>query len=338
MYWESTYIAGLGVDLPEPRSAAQAVADGHYDAVDHEANGIVSVLVGDDPAPVMAARAGAAALAAARRPADECALVLHASLWFQGVDMAPAASYVARNAVNDRVPAFEVLQQCNGGMGALELAATQLCARTAPTTALITTGDRFAAPGIDRWRSESGILYGDGATALLLSNDRGFARLLSTATTADNSLEQVVRGPDWHDAPGARPVAIGERIAAYPGGMRAVRAAATRLGATVRESVDQALIDGKTDISEIAHAVIPASGRAKLQWQLHQLIGVPEDRTSWSFGRVAGHLGAGDQFAGLHHALATGIVGVGDKVLLVGGGAGFTATCAVVEIVDTPAL
>jgi len=338
MHWENTYVAGLGVDLPEPHSAEQAVRDGLYDAVEFEANGILSVLVGEDPAPVMAARAGTAALAASGRSADECALVLHASLWFQGVDMFPAASYVARFSVGERVPAYEVLQQCNGGMAALELAATQLSVRAEPSTALITTGDRFALPGIDRWRSEDGILYGDGATALLLANDRGFARLLSTATVCDNSLEQVVRGPDWYDSPGSKQLALGERIAAFPGGMGAVREAAGRLGATVRSSIDQALVDAKTEMSEIAHVVIPASGRAKLQWQLHQLIGIDEAKTSWEFGRLAGHIGAGDQFAGLHHAVRTGIVGVGDKVLLVGGGAGFTSTCAVVRVESAPAV
>jgi 3-oxoacyl-[acyl-carrier-protein] synthase-3 len=337
MRWESTYVAGLGVWLPAPRAAEDAVKAGDYDPVEFEANGIVSALVADEPAPQMAVRAAEAAIADAARPVTDYVSVFHASLWFQGVDMWPAASYVARHAVSDRVPSYELLQQCNGGMAGLELAAIQLSTHQEPAAALITTGDRFAEPGVHRWRSEQGIIYGDGATALVLSNDSGFARLVSTATAVDNSLEQVVRGTEWHENPGSRQLDLTTRIGSYPGGMTAVRQAAGRLAQTVRSAIDQALADAKAEIADIAYAVIPASGRTKMEWAAHQLIGIEEERTNWEFGRTAGHLGAGDQFAGLHNAVTTGLVGKGDKVLIVGGGAGFTCTCAVVEILSVGA-
>jgi 3-oxoacyl-[acyl-carrier-protein] synthase III len=73
-----------------------------------------------------------------------------------------------------------------------------------------------------------------------------------------------------------------------------------------------------------------------MEWQVHQLLAIDEARTSWEFGRLNGHLGAGDQFAGLHDLLSRGELAPGDKVMLIGGGAGFSCTCAVIEIVDLP--
>ena len=109
-----------------------------------------------------------------------------------------------------------------------------------------------------------------------------------------------------------------------------------RLAQTARASVDQALADAKTDFDGVRRVVIPASGRAKMEWQTSQLLGIDEAKTTWEFGRRNGHLGAGDQFAGLEDLLSRKEIEVGDKVMLIGGGAGFSCTCAVVEIVDEP--
>jgi 3-oxoacyl-[acyl-carrier-protein] synthase-3 len=45
-----------------------------------------------------------------------------------------------------------------------------------------------------------------------------------------------------------------------------------------------------------------------------------------------GHLGAGDQFAGLAHLVDTGLLHLGQTCVLVGIGAGFSWTVAVLEV------
>ncbi|GAA4982839.1 ketoacyl-ACP synthase III family protein [Pseudonocardia tropica] len=334
MQWDDIYLAGLGVYLPEPVAAADAVARGEYDADEAEANGITSVLVEPElSAPEMAVAAGRDALTHSGVQVGDVRVVFHSSLWYQGVDMWPAASYVARYTVGDRVVAFDLQQQCNAAVGALDLAASRL-AFEGGGAALLTTGDRFCLPGVDRWRTERGLPYGDGGTAAVLSTEGGFARLLSTATVSDNGLEQVLRGPRFHDAAQPGPLDISARIAhhfEHHGGMRA---STVRLADAVRASIGEALAEAKTETADLAGVVIPAAGRAKLDWQLSQLVGVEEHQTTWPFARTHGHLGAGDQFAGLRHLVVSGVVGPGDRVLIVGGGAGLTCTCAVVEILS----
>ncbi|MDB1089336.1 ketoacyl-ACP synthase III family protein [Streptomyces sp. ACA25] len=332
MQWDNIYIAGLGVYLPEPVAAADAVAAGEYDAEESEANGIISVLVEKEKAaPEMAVLAARDALSHSTVEPSDVSLVFHSSLWYQGVDMWPAASYVARYSVGNLATAFDLQQQCNAGVGAMDLAASRLAFEQGGA-ALLTTGDRFCLPGVDRWRTEQGLPYGDGGAAMVLSTEGGFARLLSTATVSDNGLEQVLRGPRFHDTYQPGPLDISSRIAHHFENHGGMRASTVRLADAVRSAVTQALADSKTELSQLGGVVIPAAGRAKLDWQLSQLVGVEEHQTTWPFARTHGHLGAGDQFAGLRHLLVEGVVTAGDRVLIVGGGAGLTCTCAVVEI------
>jgi 3-oxoacyl-[acyl-carrier-protein] synthase-3 len=47
-----------------------------------------------------------------------------------------------------------------------------------------------------------------------------------------------------------------------------------------------------------------------------------------------GHLGAGDQICGFNHLLETDRVRPGDRVMLLGVGAGFSWSCAVLEVLE----
>jgi 3-oxoacyl-[acyl-carrier-protein] synthase III len=70
---------------------------------------------------------------------------------------------------------------------------------------------------------------------------------------------------------------------------------------------------------------------------VHHLLGVSEEQTTWEYGRRTGHVGAGDWVLGLEHLLTGNELRAGDLVLLFGGGAGYTCTAAVVEILRVPA-
>jgi 3-oxoacyl-[acyl-carrier-protein] synthase-3 len=83
--------------------------------------------------------------------------------------------------------------------------------------------------------------------------------------------------------------------------------------------------------------VTAATGRFPDGFHFHSMLGVPEERTTWAFGRGTGHVGAGDWFVGLEHLCETGDLAPGDKVLLFGGGAGYTCTAAVIEVLRLPA-
>ncbi|GGX43953.1 ketoacyl-ACP synthase III family protein [Streptomyces fructofermentans] len=336
MRWEQVYIAGTGTWLPGRADAALAVASGAYDADEHAANGIVSVAAagsGDDDLapPDMAVNAALAALDRAGPAGERASALFHSHLWFQGSEMWPAASYIAERTAGTGVPAFGLLQQCNAGPAAVELAAHRLGEDDA---VLLTTADRFAAPAFDRWRCERGLVYGDGGTALVLSSRGGFGRLLSTATRADNSLERVVRGTGFTAGPdsGPYPVDLASRADEYLGGQGNFRESTLRTAKVADDSVRQALADADTRMEDVARVVLNATGRSRMRWQLEMQLGLTEKVSNWQFCSRVGHLGAGDHFAGLDDLVRNREVGPGDRVLLVGGGTGYTCTSAVVEI------
>ncbi|XCM28672.1 3-oxoacyl-[acyl-carrier-protein] synthase III C-terminal domain-containing protein [Streptomyces parvus] len=100
-------------------------------------------------------------------------------------------------------------------------------------------------------------------------------------------------------------------------------------------SVRRALADADISLSDVDRVVLVSTGRSRMRWQLELQLGVPEKISNWELSRTVGHLGAGDHFAGLDHLRETGQVGAGDRVLLVGGGTGYSCSSAVLEITDS---
>ncbi|MEJ3750555.1 ketoacyl-ACP synthase III family protein [Actinomycetes bacterium KLBMP 9797] len=332
------YIAGLGSELPEPTTVDDAERAGLVERRTLWRTEIESVCVATESGPELAAAAARRALAQAGCAPDDVDLILHANTYFQGHDMWAPASYVQRVAVGNRCPAVEIRQMSNGGLAALELAAAYLTADPARTHALVTTGDRFCPPGFDRWRSDVGTVYADGGTALVLSSRRGFARLDSLATVSDPSLEGMQRGGDpFGDAPmSARsPVDVEAMRKAFVA-THGLDTVLDRIDAGQREAVKRALSEAGVELADIDRFVLPNLGRARLNAYFLDKLPIDPDRTTWSWGRRVGHLGAGDQIAGLAHLVADGGLHPGQRCLLAGVGAGFTWTCAVVQLLRRP--
>lgn len=325
------YIAGTGSFLPPRRSAAEAVAAGAYRPDRAADSGIESVTVSTElAAPEMAVRAGRSALAAAENwLGGGVRSVLHTHSDLQGARFWEAAPYVALHTVGDGVPGYEVLQSCNGGLACLQLGAALLAGTD--DSVLITAADRFDSEGVDRWNADPQAVLGDGAAALVLSTVGGRARLLSLATACDNRLEGESRGAAFTGRVSA-PLDF-ERL--REGYLRAGMPLLTHLLA-MKDVLDTALKRAFDEAgclpSELAYLVPATATHPQLRSMLVNLIQLPEERTTWSFGRTTGHVGAADHLLGLDHLLSSGKVGPGDRVLLLGGGTGFSCTCAIVEV------
>lgn len=335
-------IAGCAAWLPPRTPAADAVAAGQCDEALVTTTGMVSVAVAEDePAPEMAARAARTALQ--RAGLDDVSLILHASFFYQGHDLWAPASYVQRAAVGNRCPAIEVGQVSNGGMAALGLAVDHLrggpAAGEEDRRVLVTTGDAFRAPGFDRWRSDSGTFYGDGGTALVLSSREGFARIRAVATVSAPELEGMHRGDDpFGRAPFShRPVVDLDACKKDFLATRRVTGVIAASGAAQDAAVARALAEAGVTLADVDRFVLPHLGRKRLRAGFLARFGIAEERTTWEWSRTVGHLGAGDQIAGFDHLVSATGLNAGDLVVWMSVGAGFTYSCAVVEILERPA-
>ncbi|MFF1902838.1 ketoacyl-ACP synthase III family protein [Kitasatospora sp. NPDC058218] len=287
-----------------------------------------------DSGPEMAARAARRAIA---HP-EEIDLVLHASTYFQGHDLWAPASYVQRIAVGNDCFSAEVRQLSNGGMAALELGASYLKADPARRSVLITTGDRFCLPGFDRFDTDPGTVCGDGGTALVLSAHQGFAQVLSLVTVSAPELEGMGRGADpFACAPLATraPISVEEQRALlmkeYGAGPLLERIQAGQLDAYQR-----ALKEAGVEHSDVRWFVLPNLGRPKMTFQFFEPLNIDPARTTWSWGNGIGHLGAGDQIAGLDRLASTGALVPGQLCVLVSAGGSFAWSAAVLRVLSHP--
>jgi 3-oxoacyl-[acyl-carrier-protein] synthase III len=344
MRCEGLFVAGIAHWLPAMMPVAEAVAAGVYDAEEQARNGYASVTVAgaDDAPPVMAVRAARAALDRAAVMAEDISLLLHASFWYQGIDFWSAAPYIHHAVLpgNRHAPAIDISQMSNGSLGAVELAASYLAADPARRAALVTVADRFQLPGFDRWRSDvAGIVYGDGAAAAVLSRDGGFARLLAIATVVDTRLESLYRGSQRFGAmSGAAGWPVDNRArrrAHVQGSGHETVVEQTTNGLT--EAVSRATQEAGVERAGIARFVFPSVGLAGLSSRYLEPLGLDLAKTTWEWGRRTGHVGAADQISGLTELVDRGALRPGERAMLIGIGAGFSWTCAVVEIERKPA-
>lgn len=322
------YVNACAMELGSIEDTTVAVADGRYDPELREAHGYFSISVIEDERGVLDVAVDAAkeALARAGVRAADVRLVVHVSCETHGPDDFPPASYVQGKTVGNTALAVEVRQACNGALAALELGAAYLSAAPASASALVTTSDRIH-PGTDRYRAGQGELSGDGATAAVLSRGAGVARLLSTAVVGDGRFLGI--GAADPDEFPSRAAYLAER-------RRLLRPMLRAMAEHERHSVELALADAGLASDDISRWVFANVGQFLVDQEFRKRFGITEPMTTWDWGRTVGHLGAGNQLAGLTHLIETGTVRVGDRVALCGNGVGFSYGCAIVEISTEP--
>lgn len=230
---------------------------------------------------------------------------------------------------------FTVAQGCNAQLLVLDLAA-DLLSTEGRRTALIVATDRFAASGFDRFTADYGIVYGDGAAAAVLTATTPTPatptwHVLDTHSVSDPELEGLHRLDE--PAPETR---------ALFGAEHDVRAAKKRyLAAHGTDSLREAT---RTAVREIREALLPHGTDPAPRRVVYPNLGLPllqenyfpefpggADTSLWDFGATVGHLGSGDQIAGLDHLERHHTFDTGDRVLLLGAGAGFTWTGVLLE-------
>ena len=342
MRWDDIYLNAAAATLGRSETTADAVEQGRYGAAERDADGYLAVRVtdGDGGSAVeMAVDAAGRAVARAGVPGDEYGLLLHASIAHQGLEDFAPAPHLQRRTIGGRGTAMEVRQASNGGMAALEVAASFLAVRPDPGPVLVTTADRFVAPVWDRYRTAGGMVLGDGATALVVSRRPGVARLVSSVVLGDSRYEDLQVGrATWNDAPGAEgwPLVSQERVDGFVAerGEEVFLDLFSTMWGAERETVERALADAGATATDITRWVYPSMGESLTDWDVRKAYGVDLARTTWEWGREQGHLGAGDQFAALAHLFETRQVHPGDLVLLNGAGTGFSFSSAVVEILE----
>jgi 3-oxoacyl-[acyl-carrier-protein] synthase III len=345
MRWDDFYISSsaacLGSVSEDVRAAA---AEGRYDPEECEADGYLHTRVAgdDESAADMAIKAAKLALSRADIDPDNVVLVMHGATGGQGLYYWPGAAYIQNQTVGGRAMSAEVKQMSNSGMAVFELAAAYLLTKPTPSSALVTTAEIYTMPHFDRYRSDKGQVRGDGASAIVLSRGTGggVAKLLSTASIGDATHERLYRGDQpWENYPGANgwPLDLRIRTKEYLMSGAQIPDIITSVAANQHKVIDEALDDAGVSLDDVARFIFPNTGLTLVDWEARKReFGMDVSKSTWDWGRHMGHMGGGDQAAGLTHLLETRAVHPGDKVILTGIGGGFNFSCAVLEILEQP--
>ncbi|MEV0319439.1 ketoacyl-ACP synthase III family protein [Streptomyces sp. NPDC050658] len=347
MRHDNLYLAGVGAWYPEPTPIGDAIAAGWYDEAAQRRSGQLSATIaGDhDTQPEMAARAGSAAVRHSGIDPDEFGLLLHATVAFSGLDGWNVASYLQHRVLGGNGLSFEVRQQSNGAMAAIELAAAFLTAGGDRPAALVTASDRFPMPVWNRWRIYPGLVFGDGASAAVFSRTGGFARVLSAVSSSRPDLERAQRAglpfleyPDTTDER-VYPTNLIQRMQnfadeEYDGRITEVFKV---MNEALIASVEGAAAEAGIRPADADHLVFPNFGRTMLRQEVLMPLGLGPERTAFEWARTVGHAGATDQFGAIEHLVRTGRLRPGQRVLMTGIGLGFNWTTAVLEITGSPA-
>jgi 3-oxoacyl-[acyl-carrier-protein] synthase III len=328
MKTDGIFINSLGTYLPE-LVAAQAPDEGAMTG---------AAVAGDRPAVIMALDATRQALGRWGQSTDLLALLLFVEVNHPGPDSWPPHAYLQRHAVGGHVLAAGIRQGCNGLFGALELAAGHLQVLPAGKAAVITTADNVESSLLDRWTALDGYCMGDGATALVLSREPGFARLCSVTSTTIAELEELHRGDEpLHpsNVVTGQPTSFqrrGDELILRGGfglemGVRMVK--------TVIEVATRALDEAGIGIADVTKLLLYNGPWNDISVYLDSL-GVPVERSTWEWGRGIGH-SPNDHVLALDHLLSQGELAPGDHLLVCGLGPGLNLAAAVIEIQEAPA-
>ncbi len=277
----------------------------------------------------MAAVAGLRAIRTAGLEPDVIDLIILATLtpdyW-----MPSTASLVKEAIGNAKAAAFDVSAACSGFVYAYATASAYIAAGLAKHVLVI--GAELLTRFLDYSDRATCILFGDGAGAVVLSaSDEPTATAGIELTTESQGAYMI-----WLPAGGSKSPASAETIARGEHkirmeGRETYRFATRTLASTALAAVDKAGWEpGDVDL------FIPHQANIRIIEAVAKGLGLPMDRMFVNLDRY-GNTSAASVPIALAEAVNEGRVGVGDKLVFVAFGAGFTSGAVAMEWTADPA-
>ncbi len=271
------------------------------------------------PASAMGAEAAQQALAMAGLAAADLDLVLGAcGTQEQAIPDTAALIHRALGLAGTGIPAFSVHATCLSFVVALDLAATLIDAGRYRRI-LIVSAD-IGTVGANPAQPESAVLLGDAAAAVVLVRaPEGSASAVEAArfeTYSEGAAATEIRGGGSRRPPNAAHTLPDDNLFSMDG--RAV----LRLARTHTPGFLEALRPGLSTGLAGVDLVVPHQSSA-MGLRLMEGLGWPAARIVWTLPWTGNVIAAGIPFA-LAHAVETGRLQRGDRVLLVGTGAGLS--------------
>lgn len=336
MKWEGLYIGGLGTYIPNTlESSDEALRSGRLTREDHEKTQQISAAAGksDETAPDMSVWAGSEAFAEFKNYVtvdSSPEIIVHAVALHTGLEAWNGSAYIGNKLGHPNALAVEIRNTCAGVIVGIDIMARYIGSNG---YGLLTAAGIWRLPLFDRWASDSGLVYGDGAAAMILTRENGPFEVLSTVLTQNSRYEKIHRGSASIDLPEYReilPFSMRARASDYARaqGFDSFWEANSK---GLQESVFHALQCAGVKQNDVKVWAVPHFGRTLLQRQFLDPLDIHRNQTTAKFGALIGHTGAADPLLGLSYLRSERRIRPGDYIGLIGIGAGFTWGCAILH-------
>lgn len=222
-------------------------------------------------------------------------------------------------------PAFDITATCAGFLYATDLAVRAVL--SGDENVLIAAAD-IRSRYVDPHDRASFAVFGDGAGAALLRSCEPGTGILGVGLFADGSGREsvIVRAGGSRKPATAETLAAGEHFVRMADGPQVYLAMIEGMILTS----ERILAGMKLSMDDI-RMIVPHQANGRVLGRLARLLRVSEERVFSNVARYGNMSGASTAVA-FHEALASGRLSPGDLVLLVAGGAGYTAGAAVVRV------
>ncbi|MFN8771099.1 MAG: ketoacyl-ACP synthase III family protein [Pseudomonadota bacterium] len=222
-------------------------------------------------------------------------------------------------------------QGCNAQMLGMDMAYSLLLSKEdiCDDEILLVSADSFNNSSFNRWKSDFGILYGDAATAAVISTKPGLACIVGIMSVSSPSLEQM------HRLEHELPEKLGDNY-----DIRETKKLYIQNHGLDKLSIEtkNALIKLRDNLlkghkaSDISYFILPNLGKKLLETNYYSVFNCTDANTLWDFGKTVGHLGTGDCIAGLSYLKDSCKLSSGELVFMLGAGSGFSWTGCLIEI------
>ena len=321
------HIIGWGMYAPEQRRTNEEIAT----MVDTSDEWILSrtgikerrIAAPHESTATLAIRAAEAALTVANLPPEEIDLIIVASATPE--HFFPATACIVQDVLGaDRAGAFDLSAACSGFIYGVSLA-SQAIQTGAIDTALV-IGSETLSRFVD-WKDRGTcILFGDGAGAVVLTarNERG--GVLSCTMRSDGSGAELLTLPGG----GSRHPASLETLASNLHTIKMSGREVFRFATTVMADATRVVLDKAGLTLDDLSLIIPHQANDRILRTAARRLKLPEEKIYVNVDRYGNTSSASIPIA-LCEAVQEGRVKAGDKLVMVGFGAGLTWAAAAVE-------
>jgi 3-oxoacyl-[acyl-carrier-protein] synthase-3 len=277
----------------------------------------------------MGAVAGLRAIRTAGIEPDDIDLILVATLtpdyWM------PSTAALVKEAIgNTRAAAMDVAAACSGFV--YGFATAQAYIRGGMARHVLVIGSELLTRFLDYTDRSTCILFGDGAGAVVLSASEGTGGALGVAMTTEPQGAYMIWLPAGgaKSPPSAETIARGEHYIRMEG-RETYRFATKTMATTALESIRESGLE-PSDID----LFIPHQANVRIVEAVAKGLGLPIDKMYVNLDRY-GNTSAASVPIALAEAVNEGRVRVGDRVVIVAFGAGFTSGAVTIEWTADPA-